>query len=137
MTADRDRPWLRFYGAVSPTLDYPRTTLYEAVLASARRTPDAVAWDFFATTATYRALAASIDRAAASISSIASSMAPMREVIAPRSKGVRNVFRTAVSTSRMMSSARCSWSCIVCSSSLGEAPSEASCWSASAKAGAA
>ncbi len=34
------------------------------VVATARRTPDALAWDFFDTTATYRALLASINRCA-------------------------------------------------------------------------
>jgi hypothetical protein len=29
-------PWLRFYGRVPATLDYPRTTLYERVAETAR-----------------------------------------------------------------------------------------------------
>ena len=49
-------PWLRFYGSVPATLDYPRTTLYERVAETARRLPEAVAWDFFGTTSTYRQL---------------------------------------------------------------------------------
>ncbi len=57
-------PWLRFYGAVPPSLTYPDLSLYEAVAASARRFPDAVAYDFFGRTATYRALLAEIDRCA-------------------------------------------------------------------------
>ena len=28
---ERNRPWLRFYGGVPETLDYPSTTLYEAL----------------------------------------------------------------------------------------------------------
>lgn len=55
------RPWLRFYGAAPTTIEYPRVTLYEAVAATAQRLPDAVAWDFFGTTATYRQLLGSID----------------------------------------------------------------------------
>jgi long-chain acyl-CoA synthetase len=70
MTAPRDRPWLRFYGAVPPTLAYPDTTLYGAVAATARRTPDAIAWDFFGTTSSYRELVESIDRAAAMLAAL-------------------------------------------------------------------
>jgi long-chain acyl-CoA synthetase len=70
MTAVTDRPWLRFYGSVPPTIDYPRVTLYEAIAATAQRVPDAVAWDFFGTTATYRELLAAIDRAAAALAAL-------------------------------------------------------------------
>jgi long-chain acyl-CoA synthetase len=70
MPDDPNRPWLRFYGAVPPRLDYPRVTLYEAVAATAKRTPDAVAWDFFGTTSTYRQLVEDIDRAAAALAAL-------------------------------------------------------------------
>ena len=45
-----DRPWLRFYGEVPASIDYPRVTLYEAVAATAQRVPEAIAWDFLGTT---------------------------------------------------------------------------------------
>ena len=32
-----DRPWLRFYGSVPATIDYPRVTLYEALEKDIRR----------------------------------------------------------------------------------------------------
>jgi len=70
MTAARERPWLRYYGAVPASIDYPRVTLYEAVAATARRSPNALAWDFFGATATYRELLASIDAAAAALASL-------------------------------------------------------------------
>ena len=70
MTSTTDRPWLRFYGSVPASIDYPRVTLYEALAATARRLPDAVAWDFFGTTATYRELLASIGAAAAALASL-------------------------------------------------------------------
>ncbi len=70
MSTQNDRPWLRFYGSVPPRLDYPRLTLYEAVAATAQRVPEAIAWDFFGTTASYRELLASIDRAAAALASL-------------------------------------------------------------------
>ncbi len=64
------QPWLRFYGEVPPSLDYPKTTLYEAIAATARREPDAIAWDFLGATSTYRELIADIDRAAASLADL-------------------------------------------------------------------
>ena len=65
-----DRPWLRFYGAVPSSIDYPRVTLYEAVAATAAREPNAIAYDFFGTRSTYRELVAAIDRAAAAIAGL-------------------------------------------------------------------
>ena len=59
-----DRPWLRHYGSVPASLDYPEGSLYDAVAASARRTPDAVACDFFGRKFTYRELLRDIDRCA-------------------------------------------------------------------------
>ncbi len=70
MTTVADRPWLRFYGAVPASIDYPRITLYEAVAATAQRWPDAIAWDFFGATATYRELLASIDASADGLASL-------------------------------------------------------------------
>ena len=55
------RPWVRFYGTVPAHLDYPEITLYEAVARTAQRVPDAIAWDFFDTTSTFRELLADID----------------------------------------------------------------------------
>jgi len=51
--ASKPRPWLRWYGTVPASLSYPKITLYDAVSATARRTPQAVAWDFMDTVATY------------------------------------------------------------------------------------
>ncbi len=65
-----DRPWLRFYGSVPRTLAYPALTLYEALERTARRVPEAVAWDFFDTTATYRELVASIDTCANALAAL-------------------------------------------------------------------
>jgi long-chain acyl-CoA synthetase len=70
MTTTRERPWLRYYGAVPASIDYPRVTLYEAVAATAQRLPQAIAWDFFGTTASYRELLASIDAAAAALAAL-------------------------------------------------------------------
>jgi acyl-CoA synthetase (AMP-forming)/AMP-acid ligase II len=70
MTTPGERPWLRDYGAVPASIGYPRVTLYEALAATAKRSPDAVAWDFFGTTENYRQLLASIDHAAAALASL-------------------------------------------------------------------
>jgi len=48
------KPWLKFYGPVPESIDYPRVTLYEALMRTVARCPDDVAWDFFGTTRTYR-----------------------------------------------------------------------------------
>ena len=56
------RPWLRFYGDVPPTLDYPLIGLYEALATSAAARPDHVAVDFLGSTLTYRGLLAKMQR---------------------------------------------------------------------------
>ncbi|HSO19569.1 MAG TPA: AMP-binding protein, partial [Desulfosarcina sp.] len=61
---DAQRPWLAYYGDVPHSLDYPEVTMYEALMRTVRRCPDAVAYDFFGTTATYRQFAGEIDRCA-------------------------------------------------------------------------
>lgn len=63
-------PWLRFYGRAPATLDYPEVTLYEALAATARRAPDAIAWEFLGAKGTFRALLAEIDRCAAAFESL-------------------------------------------------------------------
>lgn len=55
------RPWLRHYGHVPASLEYPETTLHQVVAATAQRVPNAIAWDFFGTTSTYQRLLDEID----------------------------------------------------------------------------
>jgi long-chain acyl-CoA synthetase len=57
-------PWLRFYGQVPPTLDYPKVTLYASLSATVRRVPEAVAWTFLGSSSTYAELLSEIDRCA-------------------------------------------------------------------------
>jgi long-chain acyl-CoA synthetase len=64
---DGSPAWLRFYGRVPPTIDYPRVTLYEALAATARRVPRSVAWDFLGTQSTYEAFLDAVDRCAAAL----------------------------------------------------------------------
>ena len=47
------RPWLRFYGDVPHTLDYPEIGLYEALAESAAGRPQHTAVDFLGSTLTY------------------------------------------------------------------------------------
>ncbi len=70
MQTTDNRPWLRFYGAVPTSIDYPHTTLYEAVAATAQQLPEAIAWEFFGTTATYAELLASIDACANALAAL-------------------------------------------------------------------
>ena len=64
------KPWLQFYGDVPETLEYPRITLYEALLRSAAAHPDAIAVDFFGSTLTYRELSDEIDRCASLLAAL-------------------------------------------------------------------
>ncbi len=58
------KPWLKFYGDVPETIDYPEKTLYEALADTAGRFPDAMVYDFMGTTSTYRDFLDEIDRCA-------------------------------------------------------------------------
>jgi long-chain acyl-CoA synthetase len=64
------RPWLSFYGDVPTTLDYPSIRMDEAVVRAAQRVPDAVAYDFLGTQATYRELEERIERCARGLTSL-------------------------------------------------------------------
>jgi long-chain acyl-CoA synthetase len=69
-TTAADRPWLRFYGDVPASLSYPEITLYEALAASAQRTPESIAYDFLGVTATYADMLASVDRCANALAAL-------------------------------------------------------------------
>jgi acyl-CoA synthetase (AMP-forming)/AMP-acid ligase II/thiamine pyrophosphate-dependent acetolactate synthase large subunit-like protein len=64
------RPWLQWYGKVPTELSYPEGTLYDGVARTAQRVPDAVAWDFFDATASYREFLASIDTCANALAAL-------------------------------------------------------------------
>jgi len=65
-----DRPWLRFYGNVPCSIDYPDITLYEAIASTAARVPDAIAWDFLDATSSYRNFLAEIDQLANALAAL-------------------------------------------------------------------
>lgn len=58
------KPWLRSYGRVSHTLDYPDLSTYEAVAGAARRFPSRPAFDFLSRTRTYAQLLSAVDQCA-------------------------------------------------------------------------
>lgn len=64
------KPWLKFYGEVPASIDYPRVTMYEALMQTVGRVPEAVAWDFFGTTQTYRKFGQEVDRCADALASL-------------------------------------------------------------------
>jgi long-chain acyl-CoA synthetase len=64
------RPWLRFYGDVPESLEYPAIRVDEVVARTADRLPDAVAYNFLGSTATYAELTAAIDRCARGLSAL-------------------------------------------------------------------
>ncbi len=64
------KPWLKFYGAVPEHIDYPRVTMYEALMQTVGRCPDDIAYDFFGTTSTYRQFGEEIDRCADALASL-------------------------------------------------------------------
>ena len=64
------KPWLKFYGDIPETIDYPRVTMYEALMRTVARRPDAVAYDFMGYEATYAQFARQIDQCAAALASL-------------------------------------------------------------------
>lgn len=58
------KPWLKFYGDVPHTLEYPKVTMYEALMNTVSRKPNTIAWDFMGHTATYKEFSKLIDQCA-------------------------------------------------------------------------
>jgi len=58
------KPWLKFYQHVPHSIDYPRVTMYEALLQTAKEKPDDIAYDFLGYTSTYRRFVTEIDQCA-------------------------------------------------------------------------
>jgi long-chain acyl-CoA synthetase len=64
------KPWLKFYKNVPETIDYPRVTMYEALMQTVEKNPDRIAYDFFDYTSTYRQFARDIDLCADALASL-------------------------------------------------------------------
>jgi len=57
-----NKPWLKFYGDVPATIDYPKMSMYEAIMLAVQEHPNDIAYDFMGTKAMYREFADQIDR---------------------------------------------------------------------------
>ena len=64
------KPWLKFYGDVPESIDYPRVTMYEALMQTVSRCPDVIAYDFFGYTSTYRQFGKDIDQCADALAAL-------------------------------------------------------------------
>src|SRR5512133_1746055 len=64
------KPWLNYYGNIPHSIDYPKISLYKALMKTVERCPDSVAYDFFGYTSTYRQLADEVDRCANSLAAL-------------------------------------------------------------------
>ena len=64
------KPWLKYYGDIPHCLDYPKVSLYEVLMGTVKRFPDAIAYDFFGRTSTYRQMADEIDTCANALEAI-------------------------------------------------------------------
>jgi len=64
------KPWLKFYGDIPVSIDYPKVTLYEAVFATAKKYPDSIAYDFLGFQRTYNNFINEIDHFAAALYSL-------------------------------------------------------------------
>jgi len=67
---EANKPWLAYYGDVPHHIDYPEVTMYGALMQTVKRCPQAVAYDFLGTTATYGQFAADIDRCADALAAL-------------------------------------------------------------------
>lgn len=58
------KPWLKYYGDVPHTIEYPRITMYEGVVRTAEKAPNSIAYDFLGYTSTYGRFLEEIDQCA-------------------------------------------------------------------------
>jgi long-chain acyl-CoA synthetase len=64
------KPWLKFYQNVPETINYPRVTMYEALMKTVEQYPDRIAYDYMDYTSTYRQFAGEIDLCANALAGI-------------------------------------------------------------------
>jgi long-chain acyl-CoA synthetase len=65
------KPWLNFYDKHVPEhIDYPKTTIYNAVKQTAERYPDSIAYDFMGYESTYGKMIEEIDQCAKALSNL-------------------------------------------------------------------
>ncbi|MHA2392292.1 MAG: AMP-binding protein, partial [Promethearchaeota archaeon] len=65
------KPWLKFYDKHVPEhIDYPRTTMYNALVNTAIKYPNSIAYDFMGNESTYQQLISQIDQCAKALISL-------------------------------------------------------------------
>lgn len=64
------KPWLKFYGDIPESINYPRVTMYEAVMKTVERNPAAIAYDFLGYTSTYSLFGREIDHCADALAAL-------------------------------------------------------------------
>ncbi len=64
------KPWLKYYGDIPASINYPRVTMVEALMQAADRNSDVVAYDYMDFQSTYRQFVYDIDQCAAALSSL-------------------------------------------------------------------
>jgi long-chain acyl-CoA synthetase len=67
---DDQKPWLKFYGDIPASMNYPRVTMVEALMQSVERNPETVAYDFMDFQSTYKQFVRDIDQCAAALFSL-------------------------------------------------------------------
>ena len=69
------KPWLAHYGSVPHSINYPRVTMYEALLKTVARYSDCIAYDFLGYTSTYNHFAEEIDCCANALAALSADRA--------------------------------------------------------------
>ncbi|KKN29573.1 hypothetical protein LCGC14_0842680 [marine sediment metagenome] len=65
------KPWLEFYDDHVPEIiDYPRTTMYKAVVKTAEKYPNSIAYDFMSQKSTYKEMIEQIDQCARALANL-------------------------------------------------------------------
>jgi long-chain acyl-CoA synthetase len=64
------KPWLKFYGNVPESIDYPKVSIFESLMLSVDKTPDSIAYDYMGYQSTYRNLARDIEKFANVLASL-------------------------------------------------------------------
>ena len=64
------KPWLKFYGDVPESLDYPRVTMYEALAQTAKKFPERIAYDFLDYECSYEQFIRDIDTCTNALASV-------------------------------------------------------------------
>lgn len=64
MSVSSTAPWLNFYGKIPKTIDYPRQTMYQRIVQTAKEVPENAAYEFMGRQTSYAQFLQRIDRAA-------------------------------------------------------------------------